>query len=392
MEDTELREASPAPEPSSEEPRPDSEQKSWLRRRMETPRRKVAAAALAVSLAVSGSALLNRGGSENDASPKGSQDPDIALSTGQSAEPGSAVSTPTSAETGGFGRPAFPDTQVISPVPVTTEAPVSAEQKKIDDILLKAGYYEKHGNMPTFHHEVETGDANINVLSFLSTEVLPEGSFDKVAYDENVEYMEEVAHEKRSFTWNPQREGGEVVSRQYVPRKEGDKKLNSFVVLFSGNDPLPQRLLRETFQSDVLKTAIDNKTTFFYTVVNADGGTTSFVRYVEPDTYKYAVPTDPPNQIATPLDQINAGLALEAFIMSGKVDPFDSNAYESLKQSVAQAFVLAQQNRPFVPMAEQRLGRPISEKSKRVYYPTGDGQIKQIYDHAPRKRSVKSRN
>lgn len=356
-----------APFPPANRPTPDGEPKpkNWISRKLDNPRKRLTAGVALVTMAAAGIGIgvTSRG---SDGTPLQDQDPDITLGTGRPVE-----SVPTSV--------------TAATAPPTTEAPSVVEQRVVDDYLTKAGYPELKGTMPTFRHEVVTNDANTHVLSFLPDHILPPGSFNKDAYTDTLRYIESIAAEERTFTWNMKAEGGQAESRKFVPRKRGDKKNENFVVLFAGEQPVPQILSGESF-IDPLKTALRNGTTFFWTTDNGSG-TSSFLRFAEASTWQYGLATDPPNKKSTTLQQLNLGLTLEAWTATGIVSPNSLDATETLKNPMGQAIATAQENLPVEPLASQRLGKPTSPTSHRRNYPD-DAALRRVYNDAPRVPSI----
>lgn len=262
--------------------------------------------------------------------------------------------------------------------PPTTEAPVLTEQQIVDNLLSKAGYLEMKGREVVFRDVIQTADSVTHVLSFLPESILPKESYNHEAAQAIIEFNEAIAKEGIVLTWSPLKTGENKATRRVVP---SIMKKEKFVIFFSGEDPVPADLKSRALQSTVVDNALKNNTTVASTING-----TSYLRIAEFETYRYSLPK-PKNGISTPLEQLNALFTAESVAAATWLDQYDADAFESFKNTLYPTEISAQEGAPFSLM-EDRLGMPISQASRRVYYPGDDGVMAGIYDRAPKTPAI----
>lgn len=270
--------------------------------------------------------------------------------------------------------------------PVLTEAQI--EQQTVDKLVTDGGYPELKGHIPTFRHEVVTDDSITHIMSFLPESILPKDKFDKDGYAATIAYEEEIAGGKPQFTWSV-REGQPAVTEQYISSKDGEQKRVKYVFLTSSSEPVPQTLKSQSEDPkfSALADAIKNGSTYFWTSNSDSKGSSSFLRWSEPNSFKFGPPTEVVNTPLSILEQLNYGLTLEGWISSGRLEPYDYEATESLKQLGAQLIMNGSRGRS-ESLLQQRWGKLISKASE-LLYPSKSQKLIDIHNGAPRVTPIK---
>lgn len=263
-------------------------------------------------------------------------------------------------------------------------------QKRVDSLVQKGGYPEIVGRVPTFQKIIKTPDSTTNVLSYLPDSLLPEEKFNPDSASEAIAYVEKITQEKKTFKFNPFVRDGFEVGMKMIPRwKSG---VEHYVFFISDKDPVPQILSNIAKDYPLLSESIKNKKTFFWTQL-VDKGSVSFIRYAEPKTWQYGLPSVE-NIPLNSSQQLNIGFNIEiwkrtaAFITDPEDMRYDNHedtvfrANESLWNTFGQLMTAKQEGTSKSLMKWRHNEHVLSEERNRKYYPF-DEIAEEIYENAP---------
>ncbi len=269
-------------------------------------------------------------------------------------------------------------------------------QRKIDTLVQNGGYSEIKGKAPTFRIDIKSADSTTHVLSYLPKEVLPREKFNVSAAEEAISNVEEIVKERNTFVFNPFARDGFEVSMKIVHKWHSGAE--HYVFFISEKDPVPGILLNNQKNYPLLSDSIQNGKTFFWTQ-SLESGSVSFVRYAEPKTWQYGLPSID-NTPTTPIQQLNIGFNIEIWKRTAAFQPepkelqFENHpetvfgANESLWNTFGQLMIAKQEGTPVSLMKWRHNNAALSEKRNRGYYPF-DEKAQKIYNNAPVKAIIK---
>ncbi len=280
-----------------------------------------------------------------------------------------------------LGLSIFPLSKILSEVMV---------QQAVNGLTTKGGYPEIKGKKPTFQVDIKTADSMTHVISYLPESLLPREKFHEDAAKKTIEYVEKIAKEKDTYTFNPYAQGGSVVTVTMTPVWKGYAE--NYVFLISGSDPIPQILDSTKSQFTLLSESLNEGRTFFWTQ-RLQNGSVSFLRFAEDKTWKNGLPTQD-NEGINSIQQLNTGFIIEIWkrsvVFSSKDINADANSKqiifdvkESLWNTFGQTMAATQEGTPIEYMQHRFNNHPLSLKRNRAYYPF-DKKVEIIHKNAPK--------
>lgn len=255
----------------------------------------------------------------------------------------------------------------------------------LDELLEKGEYPEIKGRTPNFSTDIKTSRSTTHVISYLLADLLPKEKFHSEAGKAVIDYVEKIAEEKNSYTFNPFLNKTTEIEVRLSPR--GKALRENFVFLVPDKFILPTKLLKSEQNYPTLSDSINSGRTFFWTRF-ADKGSITIMRFSESNTWKYGLPPAIPPGIS-PLQQLNEGFNIE--IWKRSVSPilvndhnhnYDEYAFESIWNTFGQLVVAKQENVSILLMKQRLNNSTLSREKDMRYYPF-DQKAQAIYENAP---------